>query len=1813
MATNPQYNFWVNRADLDFMLKQIKISEASTLPDGSVDRATLLAQIGGVGADVTSAALLPFGLRTVDGTWNNLLPGQERFGAADNIMPRLTALNLDPADPIPAGFPGAGSPTTYASNSGFVFDAQPRLASNLIVDQTAGNPAAVQAAAGLAADGVLGVLPVTANGSLSIPNLSPDIGLSPPFNGWTTLFGQFFDHGLDLIGKGRSGTVFVPLQPDDPLFVPGSPTNFMVLTRATNQPGPDGIVGDNPATPLVNEAADDVHEHKNSVSPFIDQNQTYTSHPSHQVFLREYTLVGGDPIATGKLLAHTVAGVGITGEGTWADLKLQAATMLGIRITDQDVFNVPLLATDRYGEFIRGPNGYVQVVTATGLVEGDPAANAGQGVFLPANTIRTGHAFLDDIAHNAAPGTFDNDGNPATPQIPKTPDLDTTPGAPNPAFNPALTVGGTNLPFLPQPTGTYDNETLDRHFMTGDGRGNENIGLTAVHTIFHSEHNRTVEMNKETILAQRLESGAIDLAFINEWMRTPITAAQATANVNLPWDGERLFQAARFSTEMQYQHMVFEEFGRSVSPTIDPFLFSNSTDINPAIFAEFANVVYRFGHSMLTETVDRTNFNMTTDNIGLIQAFLNPLEFNKSVGAAGVETIDDKVAVGAIVRGMTRQVGNAIDEFVTEALRNNLVGLPLDLAVLNMARARETGMPSFNEARAQFFAMTGDTQLQPFTSWADMAPNLKHSASIVNFIAAYGTHPSIEAALTADGKRAAALTLVMGGAAAPADRVDFLNSVGTWAGRETGLNDVDFWIGGLAEFVNEFQGMLGPTFNFVFEQQMENLQNGDRFYYLSRTQGMNMLNQLENNSFSKLIARNSDIGEVGGSHLPGNIFMTPNWILEVNQAAQLNLALANGPGRDGILLDDPLTLVNEAADNTTATSDPFGADAILEAINPMVQRGANFLKYSGAEHVVLGGSAGADTLRGGRGIDALWGDAGNDRLDGGDEADKVMGGDGDDIITDHGTPAGGADFLHGDNGNDVISGGTGNDVLFGGTGNDFVMTGNDSTRVFGGEGNDFILGGNGPEFHTGNEGDDWMEGGEGLDGLHGDNSELFFNSPIIGHDVLNGQGNDTDYDGESGNDIMVQGPGIQRSNGMLGFDWAIHKGDPVGANSDLGIGFFPTQTVFTLRDRFDLVEGLSGWRFNDNLVGTSSPTGQAGGLNTGIIGAPASDSMLQQKHVGMISGLQNLLGVPATLNPEAVVFNPQLGADILIGGAGSDVMEGKAGNDLIDGDSWLNVRIAIAPGANPAPASAESLNDIKAMMLAGTINPGQLSIVREIVTTGVNATDLDVAVYNGPSSDYTIAGATDAFGGRRVIITDNVLTPVVINGLIVPLLNDEGTDTLRNVERARFITRDAAGLVINVEDIVIQNSPPTGSVTVTETTAVNLTTNLRLGGTPTEGQALASTVALVDPEGIASAFAYQWEASIDGVNWAAIAGATAANFTPTQAEVGTFVRVMVSYIDGAGFTETFASGATTTVVGDVVLAADFVNPFNGTAGDDVATGNGGANTLNGNAGNDILSGGAGADILNGGTGADRMTGGTENDTYLVDDAGDVVIEVLGGGIDRVDTTLNVYSFADGAQNNGSGVALDNLTFIGTGDFTGTGNLQNNTIIGGAGNDTLDGGLGNDIMNGGLGNDTLVGGAGADGLNGGGGDDVLTGGTGTDTMTGGAGADDFIYTALNQSVAGGARDIIADFLAGSDQINLNAIDADSVTPGNQDFTFIGTAAFSAVGQVRVATVDGLTRLQANVDPVLTNNGLGADFSIQLTGVAPAAFLAVDLIP
>ena len=215
---------------------------------------------------------------------------------------------------------------------------------------------------------------------------------------------------------------------------------------------------------------------------------------------------------------------------------------------------------------------------------------------------------------------------------------------------------------------------LNAHFVCGDGRCNENIALSTIHQVFHSEHDRLVDYIKGVLTADTSATGITALA---QW-KLPV--AQSPDG----WNGERLFQAARFVTEMEYQHLVFEEFARKVQPAVRPF-HVYSPDINPAVEAEFAHAVYRFGHSMLDDDVARTTTNpdgsKTDNSIPLLTAFLNPPEYFNN-GQGGFYTPEQ--AGGAIVMGSSDQTGNELDEFVVETLRNNLLGLPLDLPTLNM-------------------------------------------------------------------------------------------------------------------------------------------------------------------------------------------------------------------------------------------------------------------------------------------------------------------------------------------------------------------------------------------------------------------------------------------------------------------------------------------------------------------------------------------------------------------------------------------------------------------------------------------------------------------------------------------------------------------------------------------------------------------------------------------------------------------------------------------------------------------------------------------------------------------------------------------------------------------------------------------------------------------------------------------------------------------------------------------------------------------------------------------------------------------------
>ncbi|GAA0652672.1 peroxidase family protein [Brevundimonas lenta] len=1718
------------RSDLDFILAQIKIAEAHA-------NGQPLYGPGGL----IPAYNLSWGLRTVDGTYNNLL--NPEHGASDNPFPTLLGtqyrtIMVDPDGPgptpsVPVSYvPGVDNDGPGTAGPGDVFDPYVRTISNLIVDQTLANPSAIltalqragvvapademstlgvitaayeaieaeflavsqsrvayfnlattaaanpgdaaaQAAAAAALvtlnnataalDAVRGPLDalLATNGivmegdNVQITNTAPDEGLSAPFNSWFTLFGQFFDHGLDLVAKGGQGTVFIPLMPDDPLYVPGGTTNFMVLTRASRDANGNAI---------------------NTTTPFVDQNQTYSSHASHQVFLRDYEFNGaGDPVNTGKLIEGTNGGM-----ATWADMKAQARTLLGINLTDQDVGDVPLLATDEYGNFTPGPNGFPQVVFADPanptvfiLVEGNPAANGGLGISLsdgPGNSVavRTGHAFLADIAHSAVPdGLQDGD----------------------------IEIGLGNGDGSAT-DGFYDNELLDAHFMAGDGRANENIGLTAVHHVFHSEHNRLVDHTKAVALAdaQAILAGggtqAQAVAFLNEWLLTDVTTVPASV-AGLVWDGERLFQAAKFGTEMQYQHLVFEEFARKIQPNINVFLVPDGYDvtIDPDIVAEFAHVVYRFGHSMLTETIDRFDPTMTPDQISLIEGFLNPLEFQNN---GGTTTVDANIAAGAIIRGMTRQEGNQIDEFVTSALRNNLLGLPLDLATINLARGRDTGVPSLNEARRQFYeAAQQNTLMKPYESWVDFASHLKNEASIINFIAAYGDHALITGQSTIDGKRDAALTIItgtsVGGLTVPADRLAFLNASGAYAGAVPGslggLENVDLWIGGLAEEIMPFGGMLGSTFNFVFEIQMEKLQSGDRFYYLQRLDGLHLFSEMEGNSFAAMIMRNTD-----ATHLPSDVFSTPGLILEINQAAQFN-------DLDG--------------DGLLESTDPTGSGLLTQLVirdNPgTAGADSNYLRYTGFDHIVLGGTNNADIMISGGGDDTMHGDAGNDRMEGGFGNDIINGGAGDDIISD----SGGDDNVKGGDGNDVVQAGPGLDLVLGGAGQDFVVLGTDmGSEVFGGTGNDFILGNRNAERLLGNEGNDWLETGT-FDGAPGDNfDEIFAHDGIRGHDVFIGDGGFDEFIGEGGDDIMVGSPGRGKMAGMSGFDWATYKNNTTGVFADLSVGIVfdeaPTLPQNAALDEYESMEGLSGTAFNDILLGSNDDAAAmvslANGGASGFYG-----SQLDAAGIARITGLQAMLGAGVTS------WN---GGDIIMGGDGNDLITGQAGDDFIDGDTWLNVRIAVHAAIGPDGGTgaileyADSMNQLMTRMFNGTLNPGQLNIARDIMTAN-GAGDVDIAVFSGNFADYTITN----LGGGRFQLVDNVGT--------------DGTDVIRNIEIMRFADGDVA-----------VNSPATGVPVINDQT-------------PTETQQLtANTAGIADANGL-GAFSYQWQLSTNGgTTWTNIGGANGVNYTPAQAQVGGLLRVAVSFTDGVGNAEQVFS-VPTGVVGDFWNAIPILaNTFNGTAGDDIANGTSGLlglganDTLNGNAGDDQLNGAGGTDTLNGGAGNDRLDGG----------AGGADVAVWAGA---------VGAFGFGLNGTGQLTVTDLIGTEGVDTLTTVENLRFNAVTYALVNGTNAAGT----SNGGANADIVLGHGGVDTVNGAGGNDVLVGGAGNDTALGGAGNDQILWG------VGDGRD----FIDGQGNTDTVRIRGDATAEVYRIYS--RTAALAA----------GITGLNANTEIVITRNG------------------------
>lgn len=301
-------------------------------------------------------------------------------------------------------------------------------------------------------------------------------------------------------------------------------------------------------------------------------------------------------------------------------------------------------------------------------------------------------------------------------------------------------------------------------FLGGDVRANEQIGLIAMHTIWLREHNKWARFFLE-IAPQNQPQAQPPATGTN-----PVRRLRRRAFIlDLPhWNGEMIYQLARAMVTAEMQSITYNEF---LPLLLGPNALANYTGYDPAvdptISNEFATAAYRFGHTMLPESlllIDAADQPVAGGSISLANAFFTPTTF-QSIG------------IDAIVHGQLAQIAQELDVKVTGGVRNFLFGPPgsdgLDLASLNIQRGRDHGIPGLNGIRQQI---------------------------------GMSMHANFDS-VTVDTSTRDALA----------------NAYGT-------IDNVDAWVGGLAEDPVP-GALVGETFHKVLVTQFTALRDGDRFWY----------------------------------------------------------------------------------------------------------------------------------------------------------------------------------------------------------------------------------------------------------------------------------------------------------------------------------------------------------------------------------------------------------------------------------------------------------------------------------------------------------------------------------------------------------------------------------------------------------------------------------------------------------------------------------------------------------------------------------------------------------------------------------------------------------------------------------------------------------------------------------------------------------------------------------------------------------------------------------------------------------------------
>ncbi|MBM6579755.1 hypothetical protein ILT44_06145 [Microvirga sp. BT689] len=783
--------------------------------------------------------------------------------------------------------------------------------------------------------------------------------------------------------------------------------------------------------------------------------------------------------------------------------------------------------------------------------------------------------------------------------------------------------------------------------------------------------------------------------------------------------------------------------------------------------------------------------------------------------------------------------------------------------------------------------------------------------------------------------------------------------------------------------------------------------------------------------------------------------------------------MTGGAGNDTYIVDNTGDRVTEKAKG--------GTDLVKTSVNWTLGSQIENLTLTGRANLKGIGNSLTNTITGNSGHNVLDGEAGADRLAGGKGNDIYIVDNTQDRITEKANE--GIDTVQASV-SFSLSAHVENLVLLGsavsGTGNDLAnrITGTaQANRLDGAAGDDTLLGGAGDDTISGGTGADSLQGGDGSDDLSGGSDR---------DSLSGGNGNDR-LDGEVGADTMAGGQGddvyfvddagdmaVEGGDGGTDTIWteinytlAAHVERLVltaaalrGTGNDLDNRITGTGGNNTL-DGGGAADTLDGGAGNDLYLvddaGDVIVEAQGGGTDT----VQAASSYTLGAHVerlvltgGALFGTGNSLDNAITGNALANTLKGEAGHDTLDGAAGADVLQGGAGNDLyLVDDANDEILEATGDGYDSVQASVDHIlgDNVERLILIGAAIAGTGNAIDNLIVGNALANSLMGGEGNDTLDGGTGADTLEGGAHNDIYLIGNAEAVVVEQA-------DGGYDTVHAT--IDYTIGD------HVEHLVLLGKATAGTG--------NAQNNLITGNTM-----LANSLAGADGDDTLEG-GLRDDTLIGGIGRDSLVGG-----------VGNDVYVIDDtddVIDDQGDPEDIDTVRTT--LADYTLGAGLealVILNNGRF--NVAQGNGLANDITTGSNDDYLYGYGGNDTLRGGLG---------QDSYFVDDAGDVVIEAADAGFDSIFSSID-FVLPDHVER----LILQPPVLEGR---RGTGNDLDNVMTGGQWNDTLYGGIGNDRLEGGF-------------VNGNSGQDSLVGGVGNDTYV--VDRDDDVVTEL----AGEGTDLV----------------------------------------------------------------------------------------